>query len=313
MGLKDCPPETKGQRSPDQITGYYKACTLPCTRHQPGQRLGLLGPVGRGGTKYSFSSVVLDGQGVAEPQLEGDRQHPCLLPAARAGRCQALLGAVCGRGTGWDRAPLGRAAVRACTCSRLGLSPRRAQQDTGWAQPHCADGEEQSQALSTLDRVLGRARGSASEAMAINNSSPGACCRPCTGSLQHKVHVWEPTGRAAVKRRAGRLSFAFQIDQQQLSRFTCVEGRLGASPDPLEEGGRQQEVAVAALHALAGQGQELCSAPCVWAGYSAEGTPAPVLPHRAVLHSPLLPRAALRRDPVAGVLAWRGPLRRVPL
>lgn len=53
------------------------------------------------------------------------------------------------------------------------------------------------------------------------------------------------------------------MDQQQLPRFTCAEGRLGASPDPLEEGGRQQEVAVGALHAPAGQGQgqgqELCS------------------------------------------------------
>lgn len=47
MGLKDCPPETKGQRTPDQITGYYKARVLPRTRHLPGLRPRLLGPVGR--------------------------------------------------------------------------------------------------------------------------------------------------------------------------------------------------------------------------------------------------------------------------
>lgn len=71
---------------------------------------------------------------------------------------------------------------------------------------------------------------------------------------------------------------------------------------------------MAALHAPAGQGQgqELCSGSQAAA---VEGTLASALPRRSclALRSPLRPHAALRRDLVAGVLAWCGPLLRVVL
>lgn len=86
--------------------------------------------------------------------------------------------------------------------------PRRAPQDTGWAQSRCADGEERAQASSALDRALHGAGSSTGEAIAINNPSPGACCSPCTGALQHEVRVREPTGKAAVKQRAGGAQLA---------------------------------------------------------------------------------------------------------
>ena len=138
------------------------------------------------------------------------------------------------------------------------------------------------QALSTPDQALHRPGSSTNEAITINNPSPGACCSPCTGSLQHEVCVREPTGKAAVEQKAGRLSLPFGSIS---SSFPDSRVRRGGWEHPLarwrrEGGSRRWQWQLC----MSRRGRDRSSG---GQAAAAERTPAPALPHRSRTAQPL--------------------------